>query len=156
MAWHYLIAQADEHCAEGRAFGTRENVLRAIEIYHRALGLVGRERLPLEWAATQHHLGGALMLLGDSDHDTGPLREAVDVYLAALEEWTLERAPTDWTKAQVDLGDALHSLANRKATRSDCARRPKPIVLHSRNTPGKLRRLNGLAFTIALATRLRF
>src|SRR5450631_1962191 len=92
-AWRFLIEQAHELCADGREFGTRENVLRAIEIYHRALGLVGRENSPLDWATTKHHLGGALLLLGESDEDTGPLREAVDVYLAAIEEWTLERAP---------------------------------------------------------------
>ncbi|WGJ15122.1 hypothetical protein QEV83_02090 [Methylocapsa sp. D3K7] len=114
-AWRHLIAQAQELSADCREFGTRENVLRAIEIYHRALGLVGRERLPLEWAATQHHLGGAFLLLGESENDTGALREAVDVYLAALEESTFERAPADWTKAQIDLGDALQLIGERKS-----------------------------------------
>ncbi len=114
-AWRHFIAQAQELSADCRQFGTRENVLRAIEIYHRALGLVGRENLPLEWAATQHHLGDALLLLGESQKDTAALQEAVEVYLAALEEWTFERAPADWTNAQINLGNALQLLGERES-----------------------------------------
>ncbi|HEY8006337.1 MAG TPA: hypothetical protein VIE66_05930 [Methylocella sp.] len=114
-AWRHLIAQAQELCAECRQFGARENVLRAIEICHHALGLVGRENLPLEWAATQHHLGEALLLLGESQKDTAALQEAVEVYLAALEEWTFERAPADWTKAQINLSNALQLLGEQES-----------------------------------------
>ena len=99
-----------ELCEDGREFGSRENVLLAIEIYHRALGLAGREQSPLDWAATKHHLGGALVLLGERDKDSGPLREAVEAYLGAIEEWTRDRAPLDWAKAQHKRGNALQLL----------------------------------------------
>jgi hypothetical protein len=108
-AWRHLIAQAQELSADYREFGTRENGLRAIEIYHRALGLVGRENLPLEWAATQHHLGD------ESEKDTAALQEAVEVYLAALEEWTVERAPADWIKTQIHRGNALQLLGEQES-----------------------------------------
>ena len=113
-AWRFLIAQAHELCEDSRAFGTRENMLLAIEIYHRALGLVGREQSPLDWAETKLNLGDALLLLGESNKDSKPLREAVEAYLAALEEWTLDRAPLDWAKAQNHLGNALQRLGEQE------------------------------------------
>ncbi len=113
-AWRFLIAQARELCEDGREFGTRENLLLAIEIYHRALGLVGREQSPLDWAETKLNLGDALLLLGESNKDSKPLREAVEAYLAALEEWTLDRAPLDWAKAQNHLGNALQRIGEQE------------------------------------------
>jgi tetratricopeptide (TPR) repeat protein len=113
-AWRFLIAKARELCEDGREFGTRENMLLAIEIYHRALGLVGREQSPLDWAETKLNLGDALLLLGESNKDSKPLREAVEAYLAALEEWTLDRAPLDWAKAQNHLGNALQRLGEQE------------------------------------------
>ena len=112
--WRYLIEQARELCEDGREFGRHENILLAIEIYHRALGLTTRERTPLDWAATKHHLGGALLLLGERAKETGPLREAVEAYLAAIEEWTSDRAPHDWAKAQNNLGHALQMLGEQE------------------------------------------
>ena len=114
-AWRFLIEQARELCEDGREFGTRENVLLAIEIYHRALGLAGREQAPLDWAATKHHLGGALVLLAERDKDPEPLREAVEAYLAAIEEWTRDRAPLEWAKAQHNLGNALQLLGEQES-----------------------------------------
>jgi len=140
-AWRYLIAQARELCEDGREFGTRENVLLAIEIYHRALGLVGREQSPLDWAAIKHNLADALLLLGEADKDSGPLREAVEAYLAALEEWTQDRAPLDCAKAQHHLGNALQRLGEQendperlrqaaevyRAVLADCTRETAPF-----------------------------
>lgn len=112
--WRFLIAQAHELCDDAREFGTRENLLGAIEIYHRALGLAGREQSPHNWAATKHHLGNALLLLGERDKDPGMLQESVEAYLAALEEWTRERAPREWAKAQNNLGHALQLLGEQQ------------------------------------------
>ncbi len=113
-AWRFLIAQARELCEDGREFGTRENMLLAIEIYHRALGLVGREQSPLDWAETKLNLGDALLLLGESNKDSKSMREAVEAYLAALEEWTLDHTPLDWAKAQNHLGNALQRLGEQE------------------------------------------
>jgi len=113
-AWHFLIKQARELYEDAREFGTRENVLHAIEIYHRALGLIGCEQSPLDWAATKRHLGDALLLLAECDRETEPLREAVDAYLATLEECTRERAPLEWARAQYNLGNALQLLGEQE------------------------------------------
>jgi hypothetical protein len=130
--WRFLIAQASELCDDGREFGRRENVLRAIEIYHRALELVGREQSPLDWATTKHHLGDALLLLGKGDKETAPLREAVEAYLAALEEWTRDRAPLGWRRHKLISATHCNCSANRKVTRNSYARRPRPIARRSR------------------------
>jgi tetratricopeptide (TPR) repeat protein len=113
--WRFLIAQASELREDGREFGRRENLLRAIEIYHRALGLAGRDRSPHDWAATKHHLGHTFLLLAKAGKDTELLREAIDAYLEALEEWTRDRAPLDWAKAQIDLADALQLLGEQES-----------------------------------------
>ena len=47
-----------------------------------------RERVPLDWAATQINLGLALQTLGERESGTVRLEAAVAVYRAALEEWT--------------------------------------------------------------------
>lgn len=113
--WHFLIAQGGELCGEGREFGSRESLLRAVEVYHRALGLVPRGQAPRQWAATKHRLGNALALLGESGREPDLLREAADAYLAALEEWTREDAPADWARAQNDLGNALLALGEQES-----------------------------------------
>lgn len=112
--WRFLIAQARELCDDAREFGTRNNLLGAIEIYHRALGLAGREQSPHDWATTKHHLGNALLLLGERDKDAGMLQELVEAFLAALEEWTRDRAPREWAKAQNNLGHALQLLGEQE------------------------------------------
>ncbi|WOJ89816.1 hypothetical protein RZS28_00435 [Methylocapsa polymorpha] len=107
MEWRFRMDRAQELYGDGCEFGNRQAFLEAIETCHSAFGLVARENAPLDWAATNFHLGNAVLALGVSDDDRDRVEEAVDAYLAALEEWSRERAPFDWAKAQNNLGDAL-------------------------------------------------
>ena len=52
-----------------------------------------RERVPLDWAATQNNLGAALGTLGAREDGTERLEQAVTAYTAALEVRTRERVP---------------------------------------------------------------
>jgi len=116
----------------------------------------GREQSPLDWAATKHHLGGALVLLGERDKDSGPLREAVEAYLGAIEEWTRDRAPLDWAKAQHNLGNALQLLGEQECDPERLRQAAEAYRARSRNAPAKPRHLNGAGRTTVLATHLLF
>ncbi|MEP0941210.1 MAG: tetratricopeptide repeat protein [Rhizobiaceae bacterium] len=61
----------------------------AVAAFRAALEERTRDRVPLDWAATQNNLGNALSSHGDRDGDAARLEEAVVAYRAALEEWTL-------------------------------------------------------------------
>ena len=47
-----------------------------------------RERVPLQWAATQNNLGNAVQTLGERESGTAHLEEAVSAYREALTERT--------------------------------------------------------------------
>jgi hypothetical protein len=83
----------------------------AVAAYRAALKERTRERVPLQWAATQNNLGGALLRFGERESGTARLEEAVAADRAALEERTLERAPLDWAKSTGNQGVALMLLA---------------------------------------------
>ncbi len=114
-SWKFLIPQARELCDDGREFGNRESLLHAVEVCHRALGLISREQSPLDWAAVKHCLGTALFMIGMRDNEPDRLREAVEAYFAAVEELTRDRAPRDWAKTQNDLGEALQALGGQES-----------------------------------------
>ena len=113
--WLFRMEQARELFGDGREFGNRQSFVDAIETYDLALGLVSRTDAPLDWAATNFHLGNALLASGVRDNDAVRLEQAVDAYLAALEEWTRESAPFDWAKTQNNLGDALQRLGEMES-----------------------------------------
>ena len=64
--------------------------------YRAALQKRTRDRVPLDWAATQNNLGLALSKIGQLESGTARLEEAVTAYRAALEEFTRERVPLYW------------------------------------------------------------
>ena len=83
----------------------------AVTAYRAALQERTRDRVPLDWAATQNRLGNALMLLSgfglwDLD-EKALLAQAVEAYRAALQERTRDRVPLDWAATQNNLGNAL-------------------------------------------------
>jgi tetratricopeptide (TPR) repeat protein len=90
----------------------------AVAAHREALKKITRERIPLDWAATQFSLGNALYHLGvvERESSTKPFEEAVAAYQEALKEWTRERAPLEWTKTQNNLGNALAHFGERKAS----------------------------------------
>jgi tetratricopeptide (TPR) repeat protein len=86
-----------------------------VAAYHEALKERTRERVPLNWAATQNNLGAALDELGERQADTAKLEAAVAAYHEALKERTRERVPLDWAATQNNLGLALYELGQQQA-----------------------------------------
>ena len=88
---------------------------QAVAAFEAALEESTRERVPLEWAATQMNLGNALLSLGQRESGTERLEQAVAAYEAALEERTRERVPLNWATTQMNLGTALLTLGERES-----------------------------------------
>lgn len=110
----YLEREADALYRQGDEFGDNAALASAIAREKRLLELNPRERVPLDWAATQISLGNALFSLGERESGTGKLEEAVAAYREALKEDTRERDPLDWAYSQHSLADALAAIAKRK------------------------------------------
>ncbi len=108
------LAEDDWH-VRGRDKGLNFDLEVAIAINRRLLEEYTRERVPLNWAATQNNLGGVLQTLGERESGTQRLEEAVTAYRAALEEHTREREPLNWAAIQNNLGVALQTLGGRES-----------------------------------------
>ena len=115
LRWSYAFSIGKVLSSYGDLAGHNDALEVAIYFYRLALTDAPRERVPLNWAMTQKHLGDALAMRGARAADTQRLREAVDAYLEALNEVTRERAPLDWARAQAGLGNALSQLGEREA-----------------------------------------
>ena len=100
--------------ALGEREGGTERLEQAVRAYRAALEELTRERVPLDWAATQNNLGTALCTLGERERGTERLEQAVAAYCAALKEYTRERVPLDWATTQNNLGAALCTLGERE------------------------------------------
>jgi tetratricopeptide (TPR) repeat protein len=109
-----LFRQADALRRRGEERGDNTALRQAIPTYGRALELLSRERVPLDWAATQNDLGITLRTLGERESGTERLKEAVAAYRAALEERTRERVAFQWATSQNNLGNALRTLGQRE------------------------------------------
>ncbi len=73
----------------------------------RGAGEITRERVPLDWAATQTNLGTALEKLGGPRAGPCVWRRLWWPIARRLEERTRERVPLDWAASQNNLGNAL-------------------------------------------------
>jgi hypothetical protein len=82
----------------------------AVAAHRAALGELTRDRVPLDWAATQMSLGRALAGLGWREGKMELLEQAVAAYRAALEELTRERTPLQWAAIQSSLGSIFRTL----------------------------------------------
>ncbi len=98
--WRYTLRQANELDDQGNEFGDNQALEEAIQLCRRALTLVSRERVPLDWAMTQNNLGNALRTLGGRESGTARLEQAVAAYRDALQERTRERVPLQWAMTQ--------------------------------------------------------
>ena len=98
----------------GRGSGTGK-LEEAVAAYLEALKERTRERVPLDWAMTQHNLGAALQALGERESGTARLTEAVAAYRAALEEFTRKRVPLQWATTQNNLVNALLRLGEHES-----------------------------------------
>ena len=77
---------------------------RAGQVGLEALKERTRERVQLQWAATQNNLGAALGTLGERESGAGRLGEAVIAYREALKERTRDRVPLHWAATQNNPG----------------------------------------------------
>jgi tetratricopeptide (TPR) repeat protein len=73
-----------------------ERLEQAVEAFQQALKEYTRDRVPLDWAATQKNLGTALQTLGARDSDTDRLEQAVEAYQQTLKEYTRDEVPLNW------------------------------------------------------------
>lgn len=96
-----------------RETGT-ERLKEAVAAHQAALEERTRERVPLDWAATENDLGAAIEALGDREGGTARLEEAVAVYRAALEVSTPDAAPYLHDLAQSNLDRCLSLLSSRR------------------------------------------
>jgi tetratricopeptide (TPR) repeat protein len=110
----YLDKEASALYQQGNELGDNGALLSAIERHKRLLEMTPRERVPLQWATTQHNLGVALSTLGQRESGTAKLEEAMAAFREALEERTRERVPLDWASTQNSLGTALRRLGERE------------------------------------------
>jgi tetratricopeptide (TPR) repeat protein len=99
----------------GEQSGISQPLEEAIGDLEEALKERTRERVPLEWAATQNNHGLVLYDLGRRQANTAKLEAAVAAYQEALKERTRERVPLDWAVTQHNLGTALYDLGRRQA-----------------------------------------
>ncbi len=81
--------------------------------YRAALEEWTRERVPLDWAATQNNLGDALSTLGERERGTDRLTEAVNAYQAALDVFTPETASDYHDGTTANLNHVLGEIARR-------------------------------------------
>ncbi|HYN59401.1 MAG TPA: tetratricopeptide repeat protein, partial [Rubrivivax sp.] len=114
--WRTELARAGDWYDSGVRLGKNQDLLRAIRIYRDAvLPLAPRERVPMDWAATQNNLGNALTALGERESGTARLEEAVRAFRSALGEYTRERVPLQWAMTQNNLGALLWTLGERES-----------------------------------------
>src|SRR5512132_1835085 len=114
----YLDREASALYQQGDEFGDNPALTNAIDRYWALLKHRTRERVPLDWAATQNNLGFALFRLGEREGGTARLEAAVEAYRAALQERTRERVPLDWAATQANLGFVLSTLGERTDDRA--------------------------------------
>ena len=80
----YLAREATALYLQGFEFGDNDALRSAIERLRRLIELNPRERVPLDWARAQNHLGLALYRLGERESGTAKLEEAVVAFREAL------------------------------------------------------------------------
>ncbi len=112
---NYLQKEASALFQQGNEFDDKKALLLAIERRKRLVKLIRRERVPLDWAATQNDLGIALFAFGDRENEITKLKDATIAYRKALKERTRERVPLDWAVTQNNLGNALLVLGRSKS-----------------------------------------
>jgi hypothetical protein len=80
-----------------------------------------RERVPLDWAATQNNLGNALWALGERESGTGRLEAAVQAFTEALSVFEAAGAAYYVSVARNNLDRAQALLAERRAAKDAAA-----------------------------------
>lgn len=116
---------------------------RAAAAYEATLTEQMRERVPLDWAASQSNLAGVFRSLGELQDDTAYLHKAVTANEAALTVRYRESVPLGWAMTQYNLGGVLWSLGSRERDVVPSARRRRPLRLRSPKSPARIRLVTG-------------
>ncbi|MGD0663490.1 MAG: tetratricopeptide repeat protein, partial [Syntrophorhabdales bacterium] len=98
----------------GEQKGENQAFIEAIQAYQEVLKEHTRERMPLDWAATQNNQCVVLRMLGEREGGTKRLEEAVEACREALKERIRGRVPLDWAMTQHNLGNTLTRLGDRE------------------------------------------
>lgn len=103
------VILADALTVFGDQSGKNEPLIEAVAVYVAPLTERTRERVPLQWAATQNNLGAALWTLGEREGSTERLKEAVTAFRAALKVFKTFQTSSyaDITKANLRTAEAL-------------------------------------------------
>ena len=99
----------------GRRESGTARLEEAVAAFRAALEERTRERVPLDWAATQNNLGDALWSLGQRESGTARLEEAVAAWDACLTV-----IATTWLEEQIQ-----RIRSRREQTQVEIARRSK-------------------------------
>ena len=95
------------------ALGSEADLNEAVSAYGKALKIRKRERVPLDWAATQNNLGNAFVGLSWYESGTAHLEAAVRAFGAALEVHKRDEVPLRWAMTKSNVGYALFCLGLR-------------------------------------------
>jgi tetratricopeptide (TPR) repeat protein len=96
----------------GEQAGDFSALQEALAIYNATAREFTRERVPLQWAATQNNLGNVLRRIGERG-DTTALRQARDIFAAALQERSRDRVPFQWAATKINMCIVLRLLGER-------------------------------------------
>src|SRR5512132_729632 len=112
----YLGQEADALSRQGDEFGDNPALADAIDRYRALLARRTRERVQLDWAATQNNLGNALKTLGERESGTQRLEEAIEAYEGALEVFAAAQASYYVSVVRDNLERASLMLAKRRGS----------------------------------------
>jgi tetratricopeptide (TPR) repeat protein len=125
-----------------QAIGAREVGTARLEeaaIAHReALKVLTLKRSPNDYAAIEHSLGNALVMLAERETDNkARLEEAAIAYGEALKIYTRRTTPLYWAGTQINLATALRMIGERERGREQLKRAiaayRKALTVYSRN-----------------------
>jgi len=85
------------------------------EAFENALTEEYRQQTPLDWAATQVHLGIVLATIGQSRSDSGLLEKSIQAFNNVLEERNQENTPQHWASTQFNLATVLQVLGRQQS-----------------------------------------
>jgi tetratricopeptide (TPR) repeat protein len=111
---HYLEKEANALYRQGDNFRDNDALGSAAERYRALIASKPRDRVPLQWADAQYHLGFTLARLGERESGTARLEEALASYAEAQKELTREAQPFRWATIESARGSVLGVIGVRE------------------------------------------
>jgi uncharacterized caspase-like protein len=95
----------------------RRFLMESIDAYERALKVLSRERVPLDWVIVQFNLAGNFMMLGEGGVNPDQLRQAIEAQEAVQTVWTRQDHPVRWAMSMTEIGRAKSILGETQQNR---------------------------------------